>query len=371
MSSQITIQLIAALCAVACALPGVFLVLRRVAMMSDAISHVVLLGIVCGFFLVWDINSPVLIIGATLSGLLTVFLVEWLAGTGRMKRDAAIGLVFPMLFSIAILLITRYADNIHLDTDSVLLGELAFAPYDHLIFRGHNLGARGLWSIGLLAILNISFLMLFYKELKLATFDPGLAASLGFSPILIHYGLMAVTSFTAVQAFDIAGSILVVALMIVPASSAWLLTDKLSRMLIFSALIGVLGALGGYWFSYFTDTSIAGSMAVILGVVFGGTLVFAPYRGMVAMVMRRRRQKILFAGEMLSVHLLNHENSDNKNIENCIAHLGEHLRWNDSFSMRVVRYMEKSGFITRELGGVLELTQSGRTLARESLLAGR
>ena len=145
---QLEIQLIAAVVAVACALPGVFLVLRRMAMMSDAISHTVLLGIVLGFFLVGDLGSPLLIFGAAATGVLTVVLVEVLNRTRLVKEDAAIGLVFPALFSLAVILISRYAGNVHLDMDAVLLGELAFAPFDRLVVLGTDIGPRALYSHG-------------------------------------------------------------------------------------------------------------------------------------------------------------------------------------------------------------------------------
>ena len=137
--TQIEIQLIAAIIAVACALPGVFLVLRRMAMMSDAISHTVLLGIVLSFFLVQSLHSPLLILGAAAMGVVTVSLVELLGRTRLVKQDAAIGLVFPALFSIAVILISRFARGVHLDVDAVLLGELAFAPFDRLTFFGLDL----------------------------------------------------------------------------------------------------------------------------------------------------------------------------------------------------------------------------------------
>ena len=139
---QLEIQLIASLVAITCAIPGVFLVLRRMAMMSDAISHSILLGIVLAFFAVHDTSSPILIIGAALSGVLTVSLVEALNRTKLVKEDAAIGLVFPVLFSIGVILIARYARSIHLDVDAVLLGELAFAPFDRLVINGADLGFR-------------------------------------------------------------------------------------------------------------------------------------------------------------------------------------------------------------------------------------
>ena len=134
--AQFEIQLIASMVAVACALLGVFLVLRRMAMMSDAISHTVLLGIVIAFFITRSITSPLLLIGAALMGVLTVSLVELINRTRLVREDAAIGLVFPAIFSIAVIMISRFAGDVHLDTDAVLLGELAFAPFNRLHIFG-------------------------------------------------------------------------------------------------------------------------------------------------------------------------------------------------------------------------------------------
>ena len=174
------VQMIASLVAVSCAIPGVCRGWRRMAMRSDAISHAILLGIVLAFFVVKDISSPILIIGAALSGVLTVSLVELLNRTKLVKEDASIGLVFPLLFSIGVILIARYAWNIHLDVHAVLLGELAFAPFDRLIIGGHDFGPKSMYVMGSILALNLVFITLFYKELKVATFDAGLAAALGF-----------------------------------------------------------------------------------------------------------------------------------------------------------------------------------------------
>ncbi len=288
---QLEIQLIAAVAAAACALPGVFLVLRRMAMMSDAISHTVLLGIVLGFFLTRDLASPWLILGAALTGVLTVSLVELLHRTGLVREDAAIGLVFPALFSLAVILISRHAGGVHLDTDAVLLGELAFAPFERFTVAGYDLGPLALWVMGGIFLLNLGLIVLFYKELKLATFDPALAAALGFAPGLIHYGLMGLVSVTAVGAFETVGSILVVALMIAPPASAYLLTDRLPRLLGLSVLFGALSAVGGYWAAHLLDASIAGSMASAAGLLFALVFLFAPERGLVAAAARRARQR--------------------------------------------------------------------------------
>jgi manganese/zinc/iron transport system permease protein len=364
---QIELQLIASVVAVACALPGVFLVLRRMAMMSDAITHTVLLGIVLAFFITEDLNSPLLLLGAALMGVLTVFMVELLFKTGLVKEDAAIGLVFPALFSIAVILISRYTGGVHLDTDAVLMGELAFAPFNRFTPFGYDIGPVSLYLMAGILVLNLAYIGLFYKELKLATFDAGLAASLGFAPGLLHYGLMTLVSVTAVGAFETVGSILVVALMVAPPITAYLLTDSLARMIGLSALIGVASAIGGYWLAFTLDASIAGSMATMAGVLFGAAFLFAPERGLIAISRRRARQRWEFAQTMLAIHLFNHEGLPEEKQENSLNHLHEHLRWQPDFAVSVVEMAERQGLISR-MNGNLVLSNSGRDLAREAIV---
>jgi manganese/zinc/iron transport system permease protein len=366
-SLHVDIQIIAVVVAVACALPGVFLVLRRMALMSDAISHAILLGIVLAFFVTEDLSSPLLIIAAAATGVLTVSLVELIHRTGLVREDAAIGIVFPALFSGGVILISRFAGDVHLDTDAVLLGELAFAPLDRLAIFGYEL-PKSLWVMGGILLINLIFIGLFYKELKLTTFDVGLAAALGFSPTLIHYGLMTIVSITAVGAFDAVGSILVVALMIAPPATAYLLTDRLSYLLGLSALIGVIAAIAGYWLAHFLDASIGGSMATMAGVLFLLTFLLAPDRGIIAIALRRVHQRWEFAQTMLTIHLFNHEGVPDAERERHIEHLDEHLRWNTSFAERVVRYAERQGSI-RCRDGMLFLTEHGRQIAREALVS--
>jgi len=367
-SLDLEIQLLAVVVAVACALPGVFLVLRRLALMSDAISHSILLGIVLAFFWVQDLAHPILVLAATATGVLTVALVEALHRTRRVKEDAAIALVFPALFSMAVLLIARYAGNVHLDVDAVLLGEIAFSPFRRLEVAGRDLGPRSLWLMGSILALNVAALAVFWKELKVSTFDAGLAAAMGFSPAVIHYGFMGLVSVTAVGAFDAVGSILVVALMIAPPAAAWLLTDRLPVMVVLSGLLAALSAVAGFWAARALDASIAGSMAGMAGVVFVIAILFAPDRGVVAGIRRRARQRLEFARTMLMVHLLNHEGGARARVENRMDHLQEHLRWSPDFARRVVRRAERQGLLVRESGGGLRLTPLGREEARHRMV---
>jgi manganese/zinc/iron transport system permease protein len=364
---QLEIIFIALVTAAACAVPGVFLVLRGMAMMSDAISHTVLLGIVIAFFFTHNLNSPLLVVGAALMGVLTVGMVELLNRTRLVKEDAAIGLVFPVLFSIAVILISRHAGNVHLDTDAVLLGELAFAPFNRLEIAGRDIGPAALYLMGGILLLNLLLVGLFYKELKLATFDPALAASLGFAPGLIHYGLMSLVSVTVVGAFETVGSILVVALMIAPPITAYLLTDSLSRMIGLSLIVGAASAVAGYWLAYVLDASIAGSMATAVGVFFGLALLFAPEKGLVALGMRRARQRWEFAQIMLAIHLFNHEGLPEAEQENRLENLHEHLHWETAFIQQVVRQSVRRGLVKRQNGHLL-LSASGRELAQKAIV---
>ncbi|WP_298814562.1 metal ABC transporter permease [Chloroflexus sp.] len=363
MNPQVEVQLIAVVIAAACALPGVFLVLRRMAMLSDAISHTVLLGIVLGYLISNSLASPLLFIGAIAMGVITVWLVELVSGSGLVREDAAIGLVFPALFSLAVLLISRYAGNVHLDTDSVLLGELAFAPFDRVSFLGLDLPRALVTGAGALS-LNFILLFLFYKELKLATFDPALAATLGFTPTLIHYGLMTSVSLTAVTAFDAVGSILVIALMVAPPATAYLLTDRLPRLIGLSVAIGALDAIAGYWIARLFDVSIAGAMATMTGFSFLLAWLFAPRRGIVAQALQHRNRREHFALQMLTLHLLNHEGSGDASIECHPRHLIEELRWQPAFAGAIVRRAEQRGLV-RQQGDILCLTEQGRAFARD------
>ena len=363
---QMEIQAIAVLLAAACAVPGVLLVLRRTVLLTDAISHSVLLGIVLAFFLVRDLNSPLLIVAAAATGLATVALVEALRRTRLVREDAAIGLVFPALFSLAVVLISRHAADVHLDTDSVLLGELAFAPFDRLVVNGTDLGPKALYVMTGILALNLAFITGFYKELKLATFDSGFALALGFSPALIHYSLMGVVSVTAVGAFDSVGAILVLAFMVAPASSAYLLADSLGQMLGYSVWLGIVSALGGYWTARILDASIAGSMAGVAGLIFVAVYLFAPERGQVITRGRRRRLKREFARATLAVHLLRHEQLDSAEHESSVEHLKHHFRWDARFATRVIQSAEHDGLLERRQGQ-LTLTDAGRQLARESV----
>jgi len=361
-SAQIEIQLIASLVAVACAIPGVFLTLRKMALISDAISHAILPGIVVGFFITHDLSSPLLIIMAAFTGVLTVFLVEFIQKTGLVKEDTAIGLVFPALFSIGVILIAQNANDVHLDIDAVLLGELAFAPFDRLELFGVDVGPKSLWVIGTILLITISLLVAFFKELKVSTFDVGLASALGFSPAIIHYGLMTVASVTTVGAFDAVGAILVVALTIAPAATAYLLTKDLKKMILISIGFGVFSAISGYWLAHGLDASIAGSIASVLGFIFLIVFLFAPGTGMVSVSYKQSRQKIEVLLLTFLLHLKNHTEKKERHVN----HLGEHINWQKSQAKSVLDLALKNNMIVIDKG-IVALTEKGDTFTENAI----
>lgn len=361
-SAQIEIQLIASLVAIACAIPGTFLVLRKMAMISDAISHAILPGLVIGFFITQDLNSPLLIFLAALSGLITVVLVEQIQQTGLVKEDTAIGLVFPALFSIGVILIAKNANDVHLDVDAVLLGELAFAPFDRLIISGTDVGPKSLWVIGSILTVTLGLLFAFFKELKVSTFDAGLSASLGFSPVIIHYGLMSVASITTVGAFDAVGAILVVALMIAPAATAYLLTTDLKKMLLLAVFFGVLSAISGYWMAHILDASIAGSITTMLGFIFLMAYLFAPSKGVIAVIYREKQQRTEVSLITFLLHLKNHSEKSERHVN----HLCEHINWQKVRAKTVLDLAQQNNMIIID-NNIVSLTDKGDAFTTQAI----
>lgn len=351
---QFEIQLIAVVVAVACAIPGVFLVLRKMALISDAISHSILPGIVIGFFITQDLNSPLLIALAALTGVITVVLVEIIQKTGLVKEDTAIGLVFPALFSIGVIMIAKNANDVHLDVDAVLLGELAFAPFDRLLLFGTDMGPKALWVMGTVLLITLVLLFLFFKELKVSTFDAGLSSALGFSPLVLHYGLMSVSSITVVGAFDAVGAILVVALMIAPAATSYLLTSNLKKMMLLSVGFGVFSAITGYWLAHALDASISGSMTTVLGFVFLMVYLFAPSKGLLAVLYRQKQQRTEVSLITFLLHLSNHSEARERHIN----HLNEHINWQKVRAQTVLDLAEKNNMIIIK-NNIVSLTEKG------------
>lgn len=424
--------LVGALVAISGALLGSFLFLRQMSLTTDAISHTILLGIVVAFLVMVgvfglepDLSSPWLILGAAVAGVATVVLTEAIQRTGIVKADAALGLAFPFLFAVSIILVSRFTEDVHLDTDSVVLGEIGVAwantnsvcldicedvtitpdhPAAKVARQCINCSAGGisprspeaqfeetcsncgtytaaqayaqrltssppalafipkaLGVMGIITLLNVAFVSLFYKELKLSTFDAALARSLGFRPGVLHYALMVLVSITAVGAFDAVGAILVVAFFVIPPATAYLLTRRLSRMLLLAPVFGALAAYTGYdlargsflgfievdsilrWLDgplnlggYTTwNVSISASMVLMMFAFLLIAWTFSPQSGLIAGFVQRRRQKVQFNEYVVLGHIANHAGQDDADVELAVPTLHEHFRWSP-LRMRLV-----------------------------------
>lgn len=290
MSDDLTIVLTAGLVATAAGLLGPFLVLRRVALMSDAVSHAVLPGIVA-VFLLFGTRAPLPVIaGAGCFAVLCVLGIDALKSTRLVASDAAIALVFPALFALGVLGVTEFASGAHIDLDATIYGEIAFAPFDTLRLGTVEV-ARSVVLVGAVVLANAILVALLWKELKATTFDPEFSRTIGISPVLLSRLLLIAVAVTAVTAFESVGAILVVTLLIVPAATAYLLTDRLLTMVAVTLAIGWLSAVAGHAAALEADASIAGAMGLVAACCFVAALVLSPRYGLLARALQRRRRR--------------------------------------------------------------------------------
>lgn len=250
------------LTSISCSLLGIFLILRKLSMMTDAISHSVLLGIVLAFFLVRDLDSPLLIIGASLMGLVTVFLIESIGKLKLAKLDDATAIVYPLLFSIAVILISKFFRNVHLDTDIVMMGEVIFSSMIRTQIFGIEM-SKSILEAALSLICVIAFIGIFYRKLKIGSFDEEFASLVGISTGLIFYSLMTITSFVAVTSFNNVGAIIVISFFIGPAAIALLFARSLREAFLLATLASVINPSLGFFLAIRLNVSITGMIATI------------------------------------------------------------------------------------------------------------
>jgi manganese/zinc/iron transport system permease protein len=282
------------LCAVAAALLGNFLVLRKMSMLGDAITHAVLPGLAVAFFVSNSRSSLPMFLGAVIVGVLTALFTEWIRGVGRVDEGASMGVVFTSLFALGLVMIVQAADHVELDADCVLYGAIELTPLDTWTVAGYEV-PRAVVTLFVVAVINLLFVLVFFKELKISSFDPALATTTGFHAGLMHYGLMVLVAVTAVASFESVGNILVVAMFVVPPAAAYMLTDRLASMILISVVLAFLSAILGHWgamtipawFGY-RSTTTAGMMAVAAGLLFVMAASLGPRHGILIKLARRR-----------------------------------------------------------------------------------
>ena len=289
------------LCAVAASLPGNFLLLRRMSLLGDAISHAILPGLAVAFFVSESRSSLPMFLGAVIVGILTALFTEWIRNFGDVDEGASMGVVFTTLFAIGLVMIVQAADHVDLDPGCVLYGAIEMTPLDTVDVAGEPI-PRVVIVLGSVTIVNLLFVVLFFKELKLSAFDPGLSTSVGFSARLMHYLLMVIVAVTAVASFETAGNILVVAMFVVPPATAFLLTERLGMMISCATVIAMLSAACGHLsavlvphlFGY-QSTSTSGMTALCAGMFFFAASLVSPRNGVIVRIVRRQKlaQRIL------------------------------------------------------------------------------
>ena len=268
--------------ATACGLVGNYLILRRMALVGDAISHSVLPGLVVAYLLAGTRHSTVMFVGALVAGLLTTVLIEVIHKKSRVKQDAAIGITFSSLFAIGVILISHFASKVDLDQECVLYGEIGSIPLDmpYVQLGSLVLGPPTLVRMAVVALIVAALILIFYKELLVSSFDPGLAFALGINATFVHYSLMSMLSVVVVSAFESVGAILVIAMLILPGATASLLSRRLPVIFLFTVVHAALSSVMGVHFALWLDCSIAGAMVVMGTALFVLAWIFSPTQGL-------------------------------------------------------------------------------------------
>ncbi len=355
------IILTGALVAGSCGLLGTFLVLRRMSLLGDAISHAVLPGIAIAFLLSGSRAVLPMFLGAAAFGLLTTLLIETMHRRLRVQEDAAIGIAFTALFAVGVILISAWAGNVDLDQECVLYGEIAYTPWDVFIVKGTDMGPRPVWILGFVFLLNLLLISLLFKELKLSSFDPALAAALGFNAALLHYILMGAVSLTTVASFESVGAILVVAMFIVPGASAYLWSDRLKTILVLAVVFGICSSIGGYFLALWFDSSIAGAMTAAAGGIFLGSALFSPSQGALGRLWHRLALSVKVAEDHILLALVRRaEKEDTEALErSTLIDATGQPRWASNIAMKQLRRAEK---VYRDNGSI-RLTREGAAAA--------
>ena len=381
------IVITAALASMACALPGAFLVLRRQSMMGDALSHTMLLGIVCGYLFAWRAlqagwiptesypfwRHAAIFVGAIAVGLFSALLTQLVEKLGRVEPSAALGVVFTTLFALGLVTLRIQVDAVDLDPDCVLYGTIETVTIDTV--AGTDVPVAAV-VCGAVLVVNLLFSCLFFKELKISTFDPQMSTAQGIPASWMQYAVMGLTALTLVAAFESVGSILVIAMLIVPAATASMITDRLGTLLVLSLVVATLAAVGGHILAITTpaiifsrlghplvqDASTAGMMAVAVGLILAMTVIVAPRYGILGRVLNRWRLGVRIVREDVLGFLYRSEETKLGaiSLRSLQATLGS--PW---LRLRVALWQLGRRQLIAEQRANYELTEQGRNSARE------
>ena len=267
--------------AIVCGVVGCLVVLRRMAFLGDALSHAMIAGIAGGYLFMKvlfgiEAHAPAMLIGSVIAAVLTVFLIGFVSAVSRVKEDAAIGIMYCGVFAGGVTLVSIFRNYIHIDLMHFIMGDVL------------GVSDTDLWVSVFVSALVLSVIILFFRHFQLTSFDPIMAASIGLPVALIEYALTTCVSLVVVSAVSMVGVILVVGLLITPAATAYLLSDRLSRMMVLAGLFGVTSVVGGLYLSIWMDSAGGGAIMVFCTLQFVTVLFVAPRYGILADWMRRK-----------------------------------------------------------------------------------
>ncbi len=271
--------LAASLAAVPCAVLGVFLYLRRLSLIADALTHVALPGIVAVFLMTGSMEPLPMLLGAAAVGALASYAIENLASRDGVRSDAAIGIVFTALFAVGVILLSTSVQNAHIDTQCVLFGDVL------------GISDESLLLLGVVAPLVCLCVALGWRWLGLVSFDPGLAVNLGLPVAFVHYALMGGVSVATVASFEAIGAILAIAFIIVPAATAHILADRLHVMVGIAVAHALTSVLVGMYTAVWFDLSASGCIVCVGGALYAAAFLFAPRHGVMTTALRRSARR--------------------------------------------------------------------------------
>jgi manganese/zinc/iron transport system permease protein len=343
---------------VTCALLGCFLVLRRMSLLGDAISHGILPGLVIGYLLGHSLTGWGIYLGAVMFGFLTAFLTQWLHSVTQVPEDSSMGIVFTSMFAIGVILLSGVVTHVDLDPSCVFFGLLETLPLD-TTWPGVEL-PRAFWPMALALLLTVGFILLFWKELKITSFDPDQATAMGLKAGVIHYLLMAMVAGVTVSSFSAMGSILVIVMLIVPGACGQMLSDRLAGMLGWSAAVAALSAFLACLLAP-EHANLPGMMAVVAGGQFFLVILFAPRHGIVARLVRHTRLALRIAREDILAGLYRREEARQESIVPVRGTLARLAAWE----------LCHRGQVRRSSAGGFLLTEAGRRRAQLVIRAHR
>lgn len=331
---------------ISCGLIGAFIMLRRMSLLGDALAHAVLPGVVIGFMIAGK-GQVAIFIGAVISGFITVVLISYINRNSKIKEDTSIGVIFTGAFALGILLVSQLK-QVHIDLSSYLFGDVLGVSTDDIILS----------SIIMFAI--IISVILFYKQLLITSFDPTLAMSIGISTAAVHYFLMSLLSMTIVTSLQSVGIVLLVAMLITPPATAYLLTDRMKPLLFLSAGLGTLSGVTGLFLSYYFNFSSGASMVLVSVTFFALAFFFSPKEGVLTRAIRRRKKAQLHLVEDIIKAIYKADGSIGR--EQVISNISTELAISTSKMRSIVQELTRIGMVNKD-NQTLSLTATGEKVA--------